>query len=259
MGRSSGKKLQVTRLFAATLAAGALIVLLTGAMASPVLAADAEEQVHGGQPWPDPLESFNDKMFWFNLKLDHYILHPVAQGYADVVPEPGRRAVGHFFNNIGIVPRFANDLFQLHWERAAIELTRFGVNTTLGVAGFFDVADKWFGLKQQDNDFGMTLGYYGISPGPYLVLPFLGPSTIRDAVGLAADSSMSPLDWLTPWYIWLPADTGWDVGSAVNYRSLHLNMFEEADRYAIDLYGAVQDGYMEKRAAELKAIRFGQQ
>jgi phospholipid-binding lipoprotein MlaA len=137
---------------------------------------------------------------------------------------------------------------------AANELARFGINSTLGVAGFFDVADSWFGLKQHNDDFGLTLGHYGIYSGPYVMLPFLGPSTARDTVGHVVDGLMNPMSWLLPWYVTVPAGVGSQVINAVNFRSLHPNQFEEADRYAVDLYGAVQDAYMQTRTAELKCL-----
>jgi phospholipid-binding lipoprotein MlaA len=201
------------------------------------------------EAYPDPLAPFNEKMFSFNLKLDRYVLHPVASGYANVVPEPARKSVGRFFNNVDFIPRFANNLFQLRFAEAAGEVARFGINTTLGVAGLFDVADNWFGLKQSDNDFGLTLAHYGVAPGWFVMWPFLGPSTIRDTVGMAADGAMSPWPYFVPWYVPYVVAGGRGAIEAVNYRSLHLDQFEEADRYAIDLYGAVQDGYMEQRAA----------
>jgi phospholipid-binding lipoprotein MlaA len=228
---------------------------------TPALAQDQSQ--NSGPPHPpgeyaqsygDPLAPFNEKMFWFNLKLDHYVLHPVAQGYAVVAPTPVRESVGHFFDNVNFIPRFANNLFQLRFVQAASEVGRFGVNTTLGVGGLFDVADHWFGMKQNNDDFGLTLGHYGVPPGAYIVWPFLGPSTVRDTVGFAADSAMWPLPYFVPWYVSLPTDAGKAVVEAVNYRSLHLNLFEDVDRYAIDLYGAVQDGYMQRRAATQKDI-----
>jgi len=202
------------------------------------------------EAYSDPLAPFNEKMFWFNLKLDKYVLHPVASGYASVVPEPARESVGRFFDNVGFIPRFANNLFQLRFAQAVGEVARFGINTTLGVAGLFDVADNWFGLKQCDNDFGLTLGHYGVAPGWYVVLPFLGPSTVRDTIGMIADGAMSPWPYFVPLYVSYAVSGGQGAVEAVNYRSLHLDQFEEADRYAIDLYGAVQDGYLERRAAE---------
>jgi phospholipid-binding lipoprotein MlaA len=206
------------------------------------------------QVYSDPLAPFNEKMFWFNLKVDHYVLHPAAQGYAYVAPQIVRESVGRFFDNVNFIPRMANNLFQLRVADAGGELLRFGINTTIGICGVFDPADRWFGLKRNPNDLGLTMGHYGMPSGPYLVLPFFGPSTIRDTVGKAGDSAMWPLPYFVPWYIYIPADGGKAVVEAVNYRSLHLDLFEDVDRYAVDLYGAVQDGYLQSRAARLKAL-----
>ncbi|HZP46328.1 MAG TPA: VacJ family lipoprotein [Candidatus Binataceae bacterium] len=234
-----------------------------GAFALILAIAPAWADDQGGPPHPpgentqvysDPLAPFNEKMFTFNLKLDHYILHPVAQGYADIAPVSVRESVGRFFNNINFIPRMANNLFQLHFPEAGGELARFGINTTIGIGGVFDPADKWFGLQQHDNDMGLTLGHYGVPSGYYLVLPFLGPGTIRDDVGMAADGAMWPLSYFVPWYIYIPAGAGKTIIQAVNYRSLHLDLFEQVDRYAVDLYGAVQDGYMQRRANELETV-----
>ena len=95
--------------------------------------------------------------------------------------------MGRFFDNVGFIPRSANKFLLLRFAKAAGEVAHFGINTTLGAAGLFNVADKWFRLKQSDNDLGLTLGRYGVAPGWYVVWPFLGPSTIRDAIGMAAD------------------------------------------------------------------------
>lgn len=235
----------------------AMMALVLATWVSPVIAEDQGPPHPPGefaQPYGDPLAPFNEKMFWFNLKLDHYVLHPVAKGYATVAPTPVRESVGRFFDNVEFIPRAANNLFQLRFADAAGEVGRFGINSTLGVAGLFDVADDWFGLKEHRDDFGLTLGHYGVPAGPYIVWPVLGPSTVRDTVGIAADGAMWPLPYFVPWYIWLPADSGKMAIEAVNYRSLHLDMFEDVDRYAIDLYGAVQDGYMQRRAASIKEI-----
>jgi phospholipid-binding lipoprotein MlaA len=240
----------------------AAIALAMAACAAPVLAQDqAPPHLPGeyAQSYSDPLAPFNEKMFWFNLKLDHYILHPVAKGYADIAPTPVRESVGRFLDNVSFIPRFANNLFQLKLAAAGGEVARFGINSTLGVAGLFDVADKWFGLKEHPNDFGLTLGYYGSPAGPYVVWPFIGPSTIRDTVGYAADGAMWPLPYFVPWYVSMPAGAGKNVMEAVNYRSLHLNLFEDVDRYAVDLYGAVQDGFMQRRAADLRALKKGEE
>lgn len=212
---------------------------------------------NNGQPYPDPLEPFNSAMLNFNLKVDQYVVFPIANAYASVVPRPARESVGNFFNNVQVIPRFANNLFQLHLARAGNEVMRFGINTTLGVGGLFDVADTWFGLKENRDDFGLTLGHYGVPTGPYVVLPLFGPSTVRDTVGTVADGAMNPLDYLTPWYVYIPANSAEFALAGINYRSLHLNMFEEVDRYAIDLYGSVQDGYMQRRANQQRKVDEG--
>ena len=203
----------------------------------------------------DPLAPFNEAMFTFNLKLDDYVLHPAASGYAKIAPVPVREAVGRFFDNVLVIPRFANNLLQLRVPEAGGEVARFGINTTVGVLGFFDPAKNWFGLQEHDDDFGLTIRYYNVPTGPYLVLPFFGPSTIGDAVGLAADGAMDPLAYFVPWWVSLSRGAGQRIGQAINYRSLHLNMFEEADRYAVDLYGAVQDAYSQTRANRVKALK----
>src|ERR1700722_303882 len=210
------------------------------------------ENNQGG--YADPLSPFNEAMFTFNLKLDDWVLRPVASGYATIAPEEVRVSVGNFLDNTRFIPRFANNLFQLKLVEAGSEVARFGINTTVGVVGLFDPADKWFGLKKHPNDFGLTIRYYDVPTGPYVMLPFFGPSTIGDTVGLVADGAMDPMDYLLPTWITLVVSTGQRAAEAVNYRSLHMNQFEEADRYAIDLYGAVQDAYLQTREHEVKKL-----
>ena len=210
--------------------------------------------------YSDPLAPFNETMFSVNLKLDDWILRPVASGYSFIAPEPVREHVSKFFDNVNVIPRFTNSLFQLHLPQAGTEVARFGINSTLGLAGFFDPAGTWFGLQERPNDFGLTLRYYGVPAGAYLMLPFLGPSTVTDTVGKAADAFMNPLTYLTymtnvSWYVPTAASAGWRLGEAVNYRSLHMDQFEEADRYAVDLYGAVQDFYLQTRVHQVQELR----
>lgn len=229
------------RLIAISLILGALGM----GLATRALAADKGEP--NSEAYADPLAPFNEKMFWLNLRLDQYIVRPAAEGYAFVLPEGARHSVGNFFNNVNVIPRFANNLFQLKMADAGTEVARFGINTTLGLVGFFDVANDWFGLKEHDNDFGLTMGHYGVPMGPYLMLPFLGPSSVRDAVGRVADGSMNPMSYTLPVYITVSATAGEMAVSAVNYRSLNMQIFEDADRYSLDLYGAVQDAYFQRR------------
>ena len=210
------------------------------------------ENNQGG--YADPIAAFNEPMFTFNLKLDDWVLRPVASGYATIAPQPVRESVGRFFDNTRVIPRFANNLFQLKLAEAGGEVARFGINTTIGLAGFFDPADLWFGLKKHRNDFGLTIRYYNIPTGPYLMLPFFGPSTIGDTVGLVADGAMNPISYFVPLWVAFTVAGGQGAAEAVNYRSLHLNQFEEADRYAIDLYGAVQDAYLQTRVHDVKKL-----
>jgi phospholipid-binding lipoprotein MlaA len=207
--------------------------------------------------YSDPFETFNSAMLTFNLKLDDWVLRPAASGYSYVAPEPVRVSVGRFFDNVNFIPRFANNLFQLRFTQAGGEVARFGINSTLGVAGFFDPADKWFGIKQHDDDFGLTLRYYNLKTGPYVMLPFFGPSTVGDTIGLAVDSCMNPVSYFVPLWVAVTVGAGQRVGEAINYRSLHMNQFEEADRYAVDLYGAVQDAYLQTRLQKVKDLKQG--
>jgi phospholipid-binding lipoprotein MlaA len=222
------------------------------AAAAPDSQSPPGENNQGG--YADPLSGFNEPMFTFNLKLDDWVLRPVAGGYADIAPTSVRQSVGRFFDNARVIPRFANNLFQLKLREAGGEVARFGINTTVGVGGLFDPADKWFGLKEHPNDFGLTIRYYELPTGPYVMLPFFGPSTVGDTVGLVADGAMDPISYFVPWYVSIAVAGGQRAVEAVNYRSLNLNQFEEADRYAIDLYGSVQDAYLQTRDHDVKKL-----
>lgn len=156
--------------FAQLMCAGMLLV--------PVLAQAAEE---------DPWESINRPIFTFNDTIDTYALKPLAQGYQAVTPQFLEDGIHNFFRNIGDVGNLANDILQAKPHAAAVDTARLLMNTTIGVAGFFDVSTK-MGLQRNDEDFGQTLGYWGVGSGPYVMLPFLGPSTLRDAPAKYVDS-----------------------------------------------------------------------
>lgn len=141
-----------------------------------------------GETNPDPWEGFNRKMFSFNEAMDSYILRPTAVGYRKVTNEPIRSTVSNVFNNLKEVRTIINDLAQLKLRQAGADTSRFVINSTLGFFGFFDVASP-LGLTRHNEDFGQTLGYWGVGSGPYLMLPFLGPSTVRDASGLGIEYS----------------------------------------------------------------------
>jgi phospholipid-binding lipoprotein MlaA len=145
----------------------------------------------------DPFEGFNRSMYTFNARFDRYVFLPVVDAYHWVMPRVAERGVSNFFGNLLEIRNFANNALQLQGEDTLVTGARFAINSTLGVAGLFDPATK-MGLLRRKEDFGQTLGRWGVGPGPYLVLPVFGPSGLRDATGLAADfalnTAVDPLD-----------------------------------------------------------------
>lgn len=144
------------------------------------------------QPNPDPWEGFNRAMYRFNDTLDRYALKPIAKGYRAVVPDPVERGVSNVFGNLGDVGTLVNNVLQLKLHNAASDLARITMNSTFGLAGIFDLATP-LGLEKHDEDFGQTLGYWGVPSGNYLVLPFFGPSDVRDGIGLIPDGYIDPV------------------------------------------------------------------
>jgi phospholipid-binding lipoprotein MlaA len=197
----------------------------------------------------DPLEAFNEKMFWFNREvLDRFLLKPAATAWDFVIPDPVQRGIYNIFDNLAVVRRVVNNTLQWKLAGAATEVARFTINSTVGLVGFFDVARDGFGIQQRDEDTGQTFGVWGIGPGPYLVLPFLPPLTIRDGIGYAFDTAMTPYIYFIPWY----ANAGLTATSTVNERSLNLETFERVAESTIDLYGAVRNAYLQRRAAAIR-------
>jgi phospholipid-binding lipoprotein MlaA len=192
----------------------------------------------------DPWEPLNRKTFWLNDKLDVYALEPAARGWDYVMPDPVQRAISRFFNNLRFPIIFANDLLQGK-PRAAVEaLARFQVNTFIGGLGFFDIAADYGGLKPQDEDTGQTLGVWNISPGPYLVLPFFGPSNPRDTVGLAGDFALGFYTYFVP----IPYVTiGASAVDIVNQRARFLDEVENAKEASLDFYTFVRNAYVQRR------------
>lgn len=227
----------------------------------------AEEGRSGGGEEYDPWESYNTFMFEFNRKVDKYALKPVAQAYNFVLPDAAQVGVKNFFSNLRFPVRFLNNLFQGKVKGAAVELGRFGVNTTLGLAGFVDVAEQ-NGLRTPEEDTGQTLAVYGMGPGPYLILPFFPPLTVRDAIGYAGDVFLNPINWLVFPIIevdGIPSvvahknrgttsfvQIGARVGEVINERSLNLETFQGVEEATLDLYSAVRNAYLQKRAQQIR-------
>ena len=214
-----------------------------------VASALAETAEAGDDIDSDPLEAFNEKMFWFNREvLDRFLLKPAATAWDFVIPDPVQRGIYNIFDNLAVVRRVVNNALQLKFTGAATEVARFTINSTVGLVGFFDVAKDGFGIQQRDEDTGQTFGVWGVGPGPYLILPFLPPLTIRDGIGYAFDTAMTPYIYFIPWY----ANAGLTVTSTVNERSLNLETFERVAESTIDLYGAVRNAYLQRRAAAIR-------
>ena len=143
----------------------------------------------------DPWEGFNRVVFKFNDTLDTYALKPIAQGYQFITPQFLEDGIHNMYRNVGDVRNLANNVLQVKPHAAGVDTARLLMNTIVGVGGFFDVGTK-MGLQRNDEDFGQTLGYWGLSSGPYLVLPLLGPSTVRDALGIYPDSYAEPYRYM---------------------------------------------------------------
>ena len=218
-------------------------------VAGSALAQQAQDRTDAFDEEYDPWEPFNENMFAFNRGVDRWVLKPVARGYMFIMPEPWQVMVSNGFDNINVVPRVINSLLQAKWGGAGRELARFLINSTAGIGGLFDPAKDFWGIQKSREDFGQTLGVWGSGPGPYLVLPFMEPLTVRDGIGKAVDGLMDPLSYLLP-FIW--ARLGMKVGDIVNERALNYDLFQGFEESVIDMYSAVRHGYLQRRQQLIK-------
>lgn len=192
----------------------------------------------------DPWQRMNRGIFWFNDQCDVYVLEPVAKGWDMVVPERAETGISNFFANLRFPVVMVNDLLQGKPGAAAIDVGRFMVNTTFGLAGLFDPASIW-GLERHNEDFGQTLGVWGVPPGPYLVLPLFGPSNPRDTAGMPVDYvlSITPLFLNSFWW------TGAGVVNVVNTRAQYLDEVRNAKEASLDYYVFARNAYYQRRKA----------
>jgi len=191
----------------------------------------------------DPWEPVNEKVFSFNYDVvDHYGLKPVATLWARALPHLLTRGLVNAFDNIDMPQRFVNNVLQGRLQGANRELTRFLVNSTVGIAGIFDVATE-FGFEKSHADSAQTLGVYGVGPGPYLVLPFMQPLTVRDAIGYGIDTLLDPIGYLAPF----AANFSRSAVKRVNERATNLQLYEDVEESSLDLYSAVRNGYLQSR------------
>ena len=227
-GRASVRAMSRTRRSAAR-----ALVLTALVCAAP--AAQAQEE-------SDPWEGFNRSIFAFNEWLDRNVLIPVAKGWDFVAPEPVQTGIDNIFQNSGMSVVLANDILQLKPMNALEDVARVLVNTTVGIAGIFDVATK-IGIPENDEDFGQTLGYWGVPKGPYLVLPIFGPSNPRDTLGLIVDTGSQPWTYFVEIYISVPVS----VFEFVNLRAIYLEDVEERREAALDYYDFQRNAYIQSR------------
>jgi len=227
-----------------------LLEMLAAASLALAAAGCASTSGTGPTDQNDPYEAQNRQVFEMNEKLDRNVALPVATFYVHAVPHPIRDGIHNFLNNLGVPVTFANDVLQGEADRAADSVGRFVINSAFGLGGLIDVAAK-VGVREHESDFGETLGVYGVPDGPYLVLPFFGPSNPRDTVGLAVDSTVAdPLFWIS-WrssFYYKLAD---EVIGVVDKRAQNINAIRELERSSVDLYATERSLYRQHREAEI--------
>lgn len=197
---------------------------------------------HKGTNPIDPYEPWNREIHKFNMAFDATMLKPPARLYKAVLPAPIRTGINNAYNNVLMLPTVANDLLQAEWRYAIKDTWRFLINSTFGLAGTVDVADKRFNLPPHYNDLGLTFAKWGDKKSPYIVLPFLGPSTIRDGMGMAFDWMATPYPYLDS------AGLIWGL-AALRYVDIRSQLFdtERLMQEALDQYSFVRDAYLQHR------------
>jgi phospholipid-binding lipoprotein MlaA len=195
----------------------------------------------------DPLEGMNRFFYDFNDGLDKVILKPVSDAYVEVVPQHFRDGLGNAFDNLGYGNVILNDILQGNFDQAGNDAARMAVNSIIGVGGIYDVAAVW-GLAKHDNDFGITLGKWGVEPGPYLVLPFYGPSSARDVPAIPVGMLTDPITWVNPP---LAVKIPLNVTEAIDARSHADKGARLRDQAAIDPYVFTREAYLQYRQARI--------
>ena len=202
----------------------------------------------------DPLEGYNRVMTGFNDKLIFWVLTPIANGYRTIIPEAPRRGVRNFFHNLLFPLRFVNNLLQIKLLNAGEETLRFVTNTTIGIFGLWDPAKEWFGLQPHEEDFGQTLGFYGVGAGPHIVLPIFGPSNLRDTFSMVPDNHLDPAGQHKPigQTESYEAEYGLLAIKTINRVSLRPGEYESLKKDAVDFYPFLRDSYEQMRNKQIK-------
>ncbi|HSP58441.1 MAG TPA: VacJ family lipoprotein [Halomonas sp.] len=197
------------------------------------------EERHPDDPW----EGFNRKVFVFNDTIDRYALKPLAQGYRFITPAPVETGVGNFFSNLGEIRTALNSVLQAKPSNAGIATSRFLINSTVGIGGLWDVATR-MDITGRDEDFGQTLGAWGLESGPYLVLPLLGPSTVRDAAGLPVDMYTYPLAYVDDESVRIAL-------TALRVIDARAGLLDQEALISGDRYSFIRDTWLQQRRFEV--------
>jgi phospholipid-binding lipoprotein MlaA len=229
-----------------------LVVFCAGFLALGACSKMPEDQSkHSTAVDEDPLEPFNRAMYQFNYGFDSVVLRPVTFVYRSAVPEKGREMGSNFIENLYTPVTFANSVMQGDVTNSFSSLFRFLINTSWGIGGLFDIASE-AGLKARTTDFGQTMAIYGVDSGPYLVLPVIGPSNARDAVGRVADAFINPFNYL---------DQGpglslaiWSA-TAVDARSRNWKLVNDVYDTSLDPYTTFRSGFVQKRASDIRRAK----
>lgn len=223
-------------------AAGLSVALLVTGCASK-----SQQSVLDEAEVADPWEGFNRAMYGFNNVVDNILLKPVAKTYNFVVPRTARKGVTNFLHNLASPVHLANAAFQGNTEQAFTVFWRFVINSTIGLGGLIDVAG-YHGIVAADEDFGQTLAVWGVGSGPYLVLPILGPSNVRDAFGKVADAFLDPINYLDEDAVIVAHK----AAVTIDRRSRTIELTDEVERTSIDPYATFRSGYGQYRDNEIK-------
>ncbi|MBW6392258.1 MlaA family lipoprotein [Billgrantia antri] len=216
-----------------------LVALAAMAMLAGCAGRVTVEERHPDDPW----EGFNRQVFSFNEAIDRTVLKPVARGYRAVTPQPVQTGVGNFFSNLGEIRTTLNSLLQGKPANAGLSTSRFLINTTVGIAGLWDFATH-MGITADEEDFGQTLGVWGVGEGPYLVLPLLGPSTVRDTSGLPLDAYTYPLTYVE--------DDKVRYGlTALRIVDVRAGLLDQEELIRGDRYVFIRDAYLQRRRFEV--------
>lgn len=229
----------------------ALVLFAGMVLGSCSISKTEDPLVAGNVTFEDPFEDTNRVIFAFNEVVDDVVIHPVIEGYRAVVPGPARQGVRNFLRNLKTPVRFANQLLQGDTDGAGNEIFRGVVNTLVGLGGLFDVAGKE-GFEYEPEDFGQTLAVWGVDHGPYIVLPVLGPSSLRDYAGYTVDALADPLRWYLynvdkedVYYVKIGADY-------LDLRDSLMDVLKDLEKSSIDYYAAVRSTYFQNRDAMVK-------